>query len=420
MSEETEGYAERASTGGHYLAGLDLVGRRVVVVGGGSVAQRRLPNLIAAGADVRVVAIDPTPAVESTPGITVVRRAYAEGDLDGAWYVIACTDDPRVNAQVVADAQARHTFCVRADDARLGTAVTPASGRHRDRRDGTELQFGVLAGGDHRRSAAVRAGIAKALADGGTLELDDAPHAPGVALVGGGPGDPDLITVRGLRLLQAADVVVADRLAPPQLLAELGPHVEIIDAAKVPYGRAMKQEAINAVLVDRARAGKFVVRFKGGDPYVYGRGFEEVQACVEAGVPITVVPGITSPIAAPSAAGIPVTHRGVTHEVVIASGHVPPGHPDSLIDWSALARLHGTLVLMMAVERVDAFAAALLEGGKPAATPVAMIENASLPTQRVLRTDLAGAAATAREQNLRPPAIVVIGQVAGFTELADG
>lgn len=416
MSASTPRDPERADPDAdrtHYLAGLDLTDRKVVLVGGGSVAQRRLPNLLAAGAAVHVVAIDPTPAVESTPGITVVRRAYVDGDLDGAWYVMACTDDPVVNAQVVADAQARHTFCVRADDARYGTAVTPASGRHRD------LQFGVLAGGDHRQSAALRATIGKALADGSLGVDDDAPHPPGVALVGGGPGDPDLITVRGQKLLQAADVVVADRLAPPQLLAELGPQVEIVDAAKVPYGRAMKQEVINAILVDRAQQGKFVVRLKGGDPYVYGRGFEEVQACVAAGVPVTVVPGISSPIAAPAAAGIPVTHRGVTHEVVIASGHVPPGHPDSLIDWAVLAKLRGTLVLMMAVERVDVFADALLAGGKPGDTPVAMIENASLPTQRLLRTDLADAAATADREHLRPPAIVVIGAVAGFTELAD-
>ncbi|GAC68949.1 uroporphyrinogen-III C-methyltransferase [Gordonia soli] len=395
---------------GHYLVGLDLDGRRVVVVGGGSVAQRRLPNLVASGADVYVIAVDPTPAVESFPGITVSRRAYRDGDLDGAWYAMACTDDPEVNAAVVAEAERRHTFCVRADDARFGTAVTPASGRHRD------VQYGVLASGDHRISAAMRAAIGKALADGSLTVEDDAPRAAGVALVGGGPGDPDLITVRGQRLLADADVVVADRLAPPELLAALGPQVEIIDAAKVPYGRAMKQEAINQVLVDRAQEGKFVVRLKGGDPYVYGRGFEELQACVEAGVPVTVVPGVTSAIAAPAAAGVPVTHRGVTHEVVIASGHVPPDHPDSLIDWPALGRLRGTLVLMMAVERVDVFTSALLDGGRPADTPVAMIENGSLPTQRVLRTDLGSAAQVAAAENLRPPAIVVIGDVAGFSD----
>ncbi|EGD55704.1 uroporphyrinogen-III C-methyltransferase [Gordonia neofelifaecis] len=395
----------------HYLAGLDLHGRKVVVVGGGSVAQRRLPNLVAAGADVHVVAVDPTPAVESEVAITVHRRAYADGDLDGAWYAMACTDDPAVNAAVVAEAERRRVFCVRADDARQGTAVTPATGVHRD------LHFGVLAAGDHRRSAAVRAAITEALADGTSLRItDDRRHAAGVALVGGGPGDADLITVRGRKLLAEADVVVADRLAPIALLDELGPQVEVIDAAKVPYGRAMRQEQINEILVDRAKAGKFVVRLKGGDPYVYGRGFEELQACVAAGVPVTVVPGISSPIAGPELAGIPVTHRGVTHEVVIVSGHVAPDHPDSLTNWQALAQMRGTVVLMMAVKRIDEFATALLDGGRAADTPVAFIENASRPDQRLLRTDLAHAAQTAVEQELIAPAIAVIGPVAGFTD----
>ncbi|ALG84557.1 uroporphyrinogen-III C-methyltransferase [Gordonia phthalatica] len=395
----------------HYLAGLDLRGRRVVVVGGGSVAQRRLPNLIAAGADVHVIAVDPTPTVESEVAVTVERRAYVDGDLAGAWYAMACTDDPEVNAAVVAEAERSQIFCVRADDGKQGTAVTPASGTHRD------LQFGVLASGDHRRSGAVRAAITEALADGTSLKVDEGRrHAAGVALVGGGPGDSDLITVRGRKLLAEADVVVADRLAPVGLLDELGPQVEIIDAAKVPYGRAMRQERINELLVERARAGKFVVRLKGGDPYVYGRGFEELQACVEAGVPVTVVPGISSPIAGPELAGIPVTHRGVTHEVVIVSGHVGPDHPDSLTNWPALAQMRGTIVIMMAVKRIDEFASALLAGGRAGDTPVAFIENASRADQRLLRTDLAHAGQTAREENLIAPAIAVVGPVAGFTD----
>jgi uroporphyrin-III C-methyltransferase/precorrin-2 dehydrogenase/sirohydrochlorin ferrochelatase len=403
--------ADERRTAGHYLAGLNLDGRKVVVVGGGSVAQRRLPNLLAANAKVVVVAVDPTPAVEANPLVEIVRRPYADGDLDGAWYAIACTDDPEVNAAVVEEATRRRVFCVRADDARLGTAVTPASGR-----SGT-LTVGVLGSGDHRRSARVRDRLMAVLDETtGVDPLPTEPHAPGVALVGGGPGDADLITVRGRALLARADVVVADRLAPAELLAGLGPDVEVIDAAKVPYGRAMRQEVINDVLVDRAKAGKFVVRLKGGDPYVYGRGFEELQACVEAGVPVTVVPGVTSAISAPALAGIPVTHRGVTHEVVIVSGHVAPDHPDSLTDWSALARLRGTIVLMMGVERLDAFASVLLAGGRDPNTPVAMIENASLSTQRLLRADLATAAAVADNEGLTPPAIVVIGDVAGFTE----
>ena len=156
-----------------------------------------------------------------------------------------------------------------------------------------------------------------------------------MALVGGGPGDPELITVKGRRLLAAADVVVADRLAPGLLLDELRPEVELIDASKIPYGPAATQEEINRLLVERARAGKFVVRLKGGDPYVFGRGGEEVLACAAAGIPVTVVPGVTSAVAAPAAAGIPVTHRGVAHELVVVTGHLPPGHPESLVDWPA-------------------------------------------------------------------------------------
>ncbi|SDD03557.1 uroporphyrinogen-III C-methyltransferase [Rhodococcus tukisamuensis] len=395
----------------NYLVGLNLTDRRVVVVGGGTVAQRRLGLLVASGARVHVVSRAVTPAVEgmATGGqITVELRDYADGDLDGAWYAIACTDEPETNAAVVAEAERRRIFCVRADSARNGTAVTPATATF----DG--LEVGVLAGGRHRRSAAVRTAIVDAL-QSGSISDDAEPHVAGVALVGGGPGDPDLITVRGRRLLARADVVVADRLAPPELLAELGPQVEVIDAAKIPYGRAMAQEAINAALIDNAKAGKFVVRLKGGDPYVFGRGFEELEACAAAGVPVTVVPGITSAISVPSAAGIPVTHRGVTHEFVVVSGHVAPDHPDSLTDWSALARLKGTLVLLMAVERIEKFADVLMAGGRPAETPVTVVQEGTTRSQRVLRADLATVAARVREEEIRPPAIIVIGPVAGFS-----
>ncbi|MGW0025925.1 uroporphyrinogen-III C-methyltransferase [Rhodococcus sp. NPDC003383] len=407
--------ADESSTNGadesSYLVGLNLSGRRVVVVGGGSVAQRRLGLLVASGAAVHVVTRAATPAVESmaTKGhITLELRDYRDGDLEGAWYAMACTNEPETNAAVVAEAERNRIFCVRADNARRGSAVTPATATY----DG--LSIGVLAGGDHRRSAAVRTSIRESLA-GGAAVADTAPAPVGVALVGGGPGDPDLITVRGRRLLGRADVVVADHLAPQELLDELGPHVEVIDASKLPYGRAMAQQAINETLIDRAKAGKFVVRLKGGDPYVFGRGFEELQACAAAGVPVTVVPGITSAIAVPSAAGVPVTHRGVTHEFVVVSGHVAPDHPDSLTDWSALAKLRGTLVLLMAVERIQQFADALLAGGRPADTPVVVVQEGTRRTQRVLRADLQTVAAHVRDEQIRPPAIIVIGPVAGLT-----
>jgi uroporphyrin-III C-methyltransferase/precorrin-2 dehydrogenase/sirohydrochlorin ferrochelatase len=410
---EKRGERVTAATGDetNYLVGLNLADRRVVVVGGGTVAQRRLGLLIASGARVHLISRAVTPAVEgmATAGqITLELREYRDGDLADAWYAIACTDEPDTNAAIVAEAERNRVFCVRADNARYGTAVTPASASY----DG--MSIGVLAGGDHRRSAAVRTALVEGLQSGAVADTADHPAA-GVALVGGGPGDPDLITVRGRRLLARADVVVADRLAPPELLAELGSDVEVIDAAKIPYGRAMAQEAINAALIDGAKAGKFVVRLKGGDPYVFGRGYEELEACAAAGVPVTVVPGITSAISVPSAAGIPVTHRGVTHEFVVVSGHVAPDHPDSLVDWSALARLKGTIVLLMAVERIEAFATVLMEGGRPVDTPVTVIQEGTLRTQRTVRTDLQTVAARVKEEQIRPPAIVVIGPVAGFS-----
>ena len=309
-------------------------------------------------------------------------RPYRDGDLDGAWYAIACTDDPAVNAAVAAEAERARVFCVRADDAPAGSAVTPAVGRH----DG--LTIGVLAGRRPRRSAAVRTALVEALAAGVVDDVAE-PVRPGVALVGGGPGDPELITVRGRRLLARADVVITDRLGPRDLLDQLAPHVEVIDASKIPYGRAMNQARINELLIDRARAGRFVVRLKGGDPYVFGRGFEEVLACAEAGVPVTVVPGVTSAFAAPAVADVPVSHRGVAHEIVVVSGHVAPDDPRSLVDWPALGRLRGTLVLLMAVERIGAFAHALLEGGRPADTPVAVVQDGTMRIQRSVRATLA-------------------------------
>jgi uroporphyrin-III C-methyltransferase/precorrin-2 dehydrogenase/sirohydrochlorin ferrochelatase len=394
-----------------YLVGLRLADKKVVVVGGGTVAQRRLPLLIASGADVHVIARAATRAVEAMSRITLSLRDYRDGDLTGAWYAIAATDDPEVNTAVVAEADRRRIFCVRADIAVEGSAVTPASF------DYTGLLVGVLAGGEHRRSAAIRSAIHEALQRGLiTLESFESTDVVrgGVALVGGGPGDPELITVRGRRLLAQADVVVADRLAPPELLAELPPHVEVIDAAKIPYGRAMAQDAINSVMVDRARAGHFVVRLKGGDPFVFARGYEEVLACADAGIPVTVVPGVTSAIAVPASVGVPVTHRAVNHEFVVVSGHIAPGHPESLVNWDALAAMSGTIVLLMAVERIELFTEALLKGGRPADTPVLVVQHGTTAAEHTLRATLADAPEKIRSEGIRPPAIIVIGAVAAF------
>jgi len=238
-----------------------------------------------------------------------------------------------------------------------------------------------------------------------------------VALVGGGPGDPGLITVLGRRLLAEADVVVTDKLAPRGLLAEIDPDVEIVDAGKAPHAHNLTQDAINALIVSRALAGQRVVRLKGGDPFVFGRGGEEALACVRAGVPFQVVPGVTSAVAVPAYAGIPVTHRGLTQDFAVVSAHLDPSHPGATVDWESLARGPGTLVLMMAVAHLEQIAAELVKHGRSGATPVAVISDGTTPGQQVLTSTLGQVAQDAARRGIRPPAVVVIGEVVRLRDL---
>ncbi len=400
-----------------YPVGLRLHERQVVVVGGGQVAHRRVAGLLEAGARVTVVSPEVTPALEALVepgGLTRIPRRYAPGDLAGAWYAVAATDDAAVNAAVAEEAEQERIFCARADDRSASSAWTPAVGRH------GELVVGVHGGGDPQRAVGVRDSVVTGLTDGSIADRTgrDRPAGGtgGVVLVGGGPGDPGLITVRGRQALAQADVVVADHLAPLSLLASLPPEVEVIDASKLPRGRSMAQEQINEILVDRALAGRRVVRLKGGDPFVFGRGMEELDACMAAGVAVEVVPGVTSAIAVPALAGIPVTHRGLTHEFVVVSGHLPPGHPDSLVDWTAIARMRGTVVVLMGVETAPAIAGALVEHGRSPDTQVGIVSDGSTATQRTIRTTLADLPRAIAEEALRPPAVLVIGDVVGLAQ----
>ncbi|MCX5436105.1 MULTISPECIES: uroporphyrinogen-III C-methyltransferase [unclassified Streptomyces] len=395
-----------------YPVGLRLTGRRVVVLGGGQVAQRRLPALIAAGADIHLVSPTATPSVEAMADggeLTWSRRPYAEGDLADAWYALIATGDRTANEAASAEAERHRVWCVRSDDADAATAWTPATGRSEG------VTVAVLttdaAGRDPRHTAAVRDAIVEGLRDGTLVAPHHRTRATGVSLVGGGPGDPDLITVRGRRLLAEADVVIADRLGPRDLLDELPPHVEVIDAAKIPYGRYMAQEAINNALIEHAKQGKAVVRLKGGDPYVFGRGMEEAIALEAEGIPYTVVPGISSSISVPGAAGIPVTHRGVAHEFTVVSGHVAPDDERSLVDWPALAKLRGTLVVLMGVDKIGRIAETLIAHGKSAQTPVALVQEGTTAAQRRVDATLETVEEAVRTHEVRPPAVIVIGDV---------
>jgi uroporphyrin-III C-methyltransferase/precorrin-2 dehydrogenase/sirohydrochlorin ferrochelatase len=384
---------------------LDVAGRRVLVVGGGQVATRRAERLAGSDAVIEVVAPHVSDRLQQLAS-RVTARPFELGDLDGAWLVLACTDSAEVNAAVAAAADAQRIFCIRADSAGGGTARTMSA----TRRDGVTVA--VWGGDDPRRATALRDAIGAAL-DLGELPLRPhrVPATGSVALVGGGPGDPELITVRGRRLVMGADVVVVDRLAPRALLAELPPEVEVIDCGKSAHRHNLTQDEINAVLVDRARAGQRVVRLKGGDPFVFGRGGEEWLACLAAGVPVTVVPGVTSALAAPVVAGIPLTHRGLAADFTVVSGHLDPGRPaDTGLDWAALAKA-STLVLLMAIEHLDLIVKALITHGRDPGTPAAVIERATLDGQRIVRAALEELAGEVQRREVRPPAVVVVGEV---------
>ncbi len=400
-----------------YLLALRLAGRQVTIIGGGAVAARRIPALLESGATVTVISPEVNGALAELAAaglITWTRRGYARGDCEGAWLVGAWTSDPEVNAAAAAEADAAGVWCVRADDAAASRAWTPASGHAA----GAHV---AVVSGDPRHSAGLRDAIVGGLESGAITARHErgsqAEQLRGtVALIGGGPGDPGLITVRGRQLLAQADIVIADRLAPRSLLAELRGDVEIIDAAKNPRGAAMAQEHINSVLVANAREGRFVVRLKGGDPFVFGRGAEEVLACLRAGIAVTVVPGVSSVAAVPASAGIPLTHRGIAQEFHVAAGHVAPGDQRSTVDWRALASSPGTLVLLMATEQLGAIADILMQHGREARTPVSVIADGTLPTRRTISTRLDTVARDVVRAAIGPPAIVVVGEVVTVSE----
>ena len=390
-----------------YPLHLDVAGRRVLVAGGGPVAARRARDLVAAGADVLVVA----PAVcedlrDLLADLTWEQREVVPADVADAWLVHTATGDPRADAGLAAAAEALRVWCVRADDAGASSAWTPSVVR----REGVTVS--VTAGGDPRRARGLREALSRWLDSGSAPLRRHRPGAGRVTLVGGGPGEVDLLTLRGRRRLAEADVVVVDRLAPTAVLAELDPQVQVVDVGKTPDHHPVPQEEINRIVVEHALAGRRVVRLKGGDSYVLGRGGEEVLACRAAGVEVEVVPGVTSAFSVPAAAGIPVTHRGLSRSVTVVSGHED-------VDARALAALDGTVVFLMGVTMLPRLCADLVAAGKPASTPVAIVENGWRADQRTTRGTLGDIAGTAAARGVRSPAVIVVGAVAGLSGLQD-
>jgi uroporphyrin-III C-methyltransferase / precorrin-2 dehydrogenase / sirohydrochlorin ferrochelatase len=387
--------------------GLDLRGRRVLVVGGAPAVVDGARALVRAGALVHVVSpwlCEELEELALSGGLTWAAREYAgRADLDDAWFVVVGSGDAAVDGAARADALATRVWCLDVSVTERGTATLPATSEVATP-DGT-VTLAAHSPGDRELAHDV-ARAAEGLLAGGALDLRRRDARPGhgwVALVGGGPGADGLITSRARELLASADVVVVDRLAPRGVVGRLPSTVRVVDVGKAPGRHALAQDAINDLLVEEAMAGHAVVRLKGGDPYVLGRGGEERLACEAHGIRVEVVPGVTSAVAVPAAAGIPLTHRGVARGFTVVTGHdelpaVPPGTDH-------------TVVLLMGVGRLERSARSLSDAGRPASCPVAVIERGFAPDQRVTFGTLGDIAARAAAAEVENPAVVVVGDV---------
>jgi uroporphyrin-III C-methyltransferase/precorrin-2 dehydrogenase/sirohydrochlorin ferrochelatase len=392
---------------------INLQGARVVVVGGGRVAERKIRGLLAADARVTVVSPEATSQVRAWAEegrLTWLRRPYQSGDLADARLAFAATDVRAVNALVAQDAAGQGVWCNVADVPAEGAFHVPAVYR------GEGIVVAVsTAGQDPRRAQRIRDRIAAIPDISIGQKVPEEKNSGKAYLVGAGPGRPDLITVRGLRVLQQADVVLYDRLVASELLEEAPPYAERIFVGKEAGRHIMPQPEINALLIKQVRAGKRVVRLKGGDPFVLGRGGEEALALARAGLPFEVVPGVTSATAVPAYAGIPVTHRGVSTAFAVVTGHEAAGKPHSPTDWRALAAMP-TLVILMAVKRIRSICDALLAAGKAPDTPTAVVSRGATSAQRVVRATVATLPDVLEQNPLPTPALVVVGEVAGLAE----
>lgn len=388
---------------------LDLADRRVLVVGGGAVASRKVRSLMEGGAT-NIVAVAPQFRPElaelaQTGQIELHERRFEVADVPGSWLIIAATNDPKVNSDVASAAARSRIWCINSGDAADGSAASMA----RFDIDGSAT-IAVSGHGDPTRAANIleylRA-LSRLDAIPTNIDRRSVSRRRGhVALIGAGPGDPSLLTLRAVHALHRADVLVMDRLAPQRLSDVAPPGVEVIDVGKAPGKHAASQAEINEILVSRASEGKYVARVKGGDPFVLGRGGEEALACVANGIPVEVIPGITSAIAVPAAVGIPVTQRGITSSFIIASAHEGP---DAVVRTFADAPHESTLILLMGAGSLPKIARALVDTGRDHATPVAVVSSGWTPNQRALVTTLGDVAA--ESVPAASPAVVVIGDV---------
>jgi len=439
---------------------LDIRNQKCIVVGGGEVAHRKASLLIRAGAKLRLIA--PTVSIEvrelcSEHRCEISAREFQEGDLQGATLVVAATDDARLNAQVSANSKELGIPVNVVDQPQLCSFIMPSivdrspvvvaissggtspiltrklkelnevmiparidelakllgafRGRVKQEIDefGARIRFWenildseipelVYNGQD----AEARAGLEERLKDRETVMGE-------VYLVGAGPGDPDLLTLRALRLMHKADIVLYDRLVSPEILLKLRPDAEKIYVGKRSADHAVPQETINEMLVRLAGEGRRVLRLKGGDPFIFGRGGEELESLAAAGIPFQVVPGITAASGCASYAGIPLTHRDHSQSVRFLTGHTKDGGVP--LEWDILVKEQQTLVFYMGLAGLPVICERLLEHGMSAATPVAIIQKGTTQSQRVLIGDLGDITSLALANEIQAPTIIIIGEV---------
>jgi uroporphyrin-III C-methyltransferase/precorrin-2 dehydrogenase/sirohydrochlorin ferrochelatase len=452
----------------HHPVFLDLAGRVVLIVGGGAIAVEKVNSLLHSGASIRIVSPVACPEVVdwAFQGVLVWEpRPFEDDDVLAAFMVIAATDDPLLNAHVFQVAESHLKLANSVDDpvncnfimaaiARSGpmqvavssAGCSPALAQRVRERIGREMltaELGELAEFLGARRPLIKGALATYQArqrfwedvidsnvpailaaegteaanvrfleilarhQGAPAQLVEEPRLGKVTLVGAGPGDPDLLTIKGLKALEAADVILYDRLVNPALLKLARPGALLVDVGKAPGDKGQpRQETIHALLIEHAKRGRTVVRLKGGDPFVFGRGGEEVLALREAGIPVEVIPGITSAIAAPAAAGIPVTHRNLSSGFAVFTAQ--GASSADTVPWEAAAQIP-TLVLLMGVERLPHIVARLLEQGKEPSTPVAVISRGTCDGQQVAVGTLETIEALAA--HLPSPATIVVGDV---------
>lgn len=446
----------------------DLKAQPCLIAGAGSVARRKLELLLEAGAAVTLVAPEVDPATRelaTANNVALIERTFSDADIVGKLLVIAATNDAAVNQHIAALCAAQQTLCNVVDDREHSGFIMPAIV------DRSPIQVAISSGGSSpvlatrirqqlevalpRRLGALanwaahwRDAVSKQFADNGLDDdqrrhfwrdvlngpiaeqvLNDATDSANQAMtkrlaghndaggeayiVGAGCGDPELLTLRAAQLLQQADVVLYDRLVAPQILAMARRDADKIAVGKEAGSKATAQDEINALLVKHVSNGKRVCRLKGGDPFIFGRGGEEIQALAAAGLSWQVVPGITAASGAASYAGIPLTHRGLARSVTIVTAR---DRQNGAPDWSSLVAEQNTVVLYMGVGSATEIADGLIAAGKPAETPVAVIENGTTAKQRVVRGTLGELPAVVAENQIQAPAVIVVGEVTGLAD----